>query len=123
MRISIFGLGYVGAVTAGCLSSKGHHVVGVDVHPAKVEDFNNGIPPIVEPGLDELLKSAKEKGLLRATTDCDDAIADTELSIVCVSAPICPFGCVGSEFCEDRGRADWRRGDEEECPSYPGLSQ
>ena len=98
MRISIFGLGYVGAVTAGCLSSKGHHVVGVDVHPAKVEDFNNGIPPIVEPGLDELLKSAKEKGLLRATTDCDDAIADTELSIVCVGTPSAPSGALDLSF-------------------------
>ena len=87
MRISIFGLGYVGAVTAGCLSSHGHSIVGVDVHPAKVEDFNNGIPPIVEPGLDELLKGAKAKGLLRATQSCADAIADTELSIVCVGTP------------------------------------
>ena len=87
MRISIFGLGYVGAVTAGCLSSHGHHVVGVDVHPQKVEDFNKGIPPIIEPGLDELLKDAKAKGLLRATRDCADALADTELSIICVGTP------------------------------------
>jgi UDP-glucose 6-dehydrogenase len=70
MRISIFGLGYVGAVTAGCLSSHGHYIVGVDVHPAKVEDFNRGVPPIVEPGLEELLKDAKAKGLLRATQNC-----------------------------------------------------
>lgn len=87
MRISIFGLGYVGAVTAGCLSSHGHYVVGVDVHPQKVEDFNQGIPPIVEPGLDQLLKDAKAKGLLRATRDCADALADTELSIICVGTP------------------------------------
>jgi len=98
MRISIFGLGYVGAVTAGCLSSRGHYVVGVDVHPGKVEDFNNGVPPIVEPGLDELLKNAKEKGLLRATTDCDDAIADTELSIVCVGTPSAPSGALDLSF-------------------------
>ncbi|MEY4202156.1 MAG: hypothetical protein RLZZ265_3896 [Verrucomicrobiota bacterium] len=87
MRISIFGLGYVGAVTAGCLSSHGHHIVGVDVHPQKVEDFNRGVPPIVEPGLEDLLKSAKASGLLRATRDCADAIADTELSIICVGTP------------------------------------
>ena len=98
MRISIFGLGYVGAVTAGCLSSRGHHVVGVDVHPGKVEDFNNGLPPIVEPGLEDLLKSAKEKGLLRATTDCDDAIRDTELSIVCVGTPSAPSGALDLNF-------------------------
>ena len=98
MKISIFGLGYVGAVTAGCLSSRGHHVVGVDVHPGKVEDFNNGVPPIVEPGLEELLKSAKDRGLLRATTDCDDAIRDTELSIVCVGTPSAPSGALDLNF-------------------------
>ena len=62
-RISIFGLGYVGAVTAGCLARQGHTIVGVDVHPAKVESFNAGMPPIMEPGLEELLKTAKtERG-------------------------------------------------------------
>ncbi len=98
MRISIFGLGYVGAVTAGCLTSRGHYVVGVDVHPQKVDDFNNGIPPIVEPGLDELLKQAKEQNRLRATTDCADAIADTELSIVCVGTPSAPSGALDLRF-------------------------
>src|SRR5580765_5014192 len=87
MNISIFGLGYVGAVTAGCLAKQGHSIVGVDVHPQKVESFNAGIPPIVEPGLDDLLKTAKEKGRLRATTSCFDAIQATELSIVCVGTP------------------------------------
>ena len=84
MRISIFGLGYVGAVTAGCLARQGHSIVGVDVHPQKVEAFNQGVPPIVEPGLDDLLKAAKVKGLLRATLSCEEAIAETEVSIVCV---------------------------------------
>ena len=87
MNISIFGLGYVGAVTAGCLARRGHRIVGVDVHPQKVEAFNAGIPPIVEPGLEELLKGAKEKGLLHATENCDEAIQGTELSIVCVGTP------------------------------------
>ena len=87
MRISIFGLGYVGAVTAGCLARQGHSIVGVDVHPQKVEAFNHGVPPIVEPGLDDLLKVAKSKGLLRATQSCDEAIAETEVSIVCVGTP------------------------------------
>lgn len=98
MRISIFGLGYVGAVTAGCLSSKGHSVVGVDVHEGKVADFNNGVPPIVEPGLEELLAAAKDKGLLRATTDCDDAIAGTDLSIVCVGTPSAPSGALDLSY-------------------------
>lgn len=87
MNISIFGLGYVGAVTAGCLARQGHRIVGVDVHPQKVDAFNAGIPPIVEPGLEELLRTAKAQGLLRATTSCEDAIRDTEVSIVCVGTP------------------------------------
>jgi GDP-mannose 6-dehydrogenase len=87
MNISIFGLGYVGAVTAGCLARQGHSIVGVDVQLQKVEAFNAGVPPIVEPGLDDLLKTAKAKGLLRATVSCEDAIAGTEVSIVCVGTP------------------------------------
>ena len=87
MRISVFGLGYVGAVTAGCLARQGHTVVGVDVHPQKVESFNAGIPPVVEPGLEDLLRAAKNKGLLHATQSCDKAIAETDLSMVCVGTP------------------------------------
>lgn len=87
MNISIFGLGYVGAVTAGCLARQGHSIVGVDVQLQKVEAFNAGVPPIVEPGLEDLLKTAKAKGLLRATVSCEDAIAGTEVSIVCVGTP------------------------------------
>jgi len=98
MRISIFGLGYVGAVTAGCLSKQGHAVVGVDVHPQKVEAFNQGIPPIIEPGLDELLKTAKSKGLLRATQSCEDAIASTDLSIICVGTPSAVTGALDLGF-------------------------
>ncbi len=87
MRISIFGLGYVGAVTAGCLTEQGHRVMGVDIHPQKVEDFNRGQAPIVEPGLEELLQQAHRKGLLRATQSCAEAIADSEVSLVCVGTP------------------------------------
>lgn len=98
MKISIFGLGYVGAVTAGCLAKQGHGIVGVDVHPQKVESFNQGIPPIIEPGLDELLKNAKASGLLRATQQCDDAIAATDLSIVCVGTPSAASGALDLGF-------------------------
>jgi GDP-mannose 6-dehydrogenase len=87
MNISVFGLGYVGGVTAGCLADRGHAIVGVDVHPQKVTSFNDGIPPVVEPGLEEVLRSAKSRGLLRATTSVDEAIRGTELSIVCVGTP------------------------------------
>lgn len=98
MRISIFGLGYVGAVTAGCLARRGHSIVGVDVHPQKVESFNQGIPPIIEPGLEELLRTAKANGLLRATLHCDEAIATTELSIICVGTPSTVTGSLDLGF-------------------------
>jgi GDP-mannose 6-dehydrogenase len=87
MNISVFGLGYVGSVTAACLAQRGHSIIGVDVHPQKVQSFNDGLPPIVEPGLAELLTTAKDKGLLRATIRAEEAICDTELSIVCVGTP------------------------------------
>jgi GDP-mannose 6-dehydrogenase len=87
MKISIFGLGYVGAVTAGCLAEQGHEVIGVDVHPQKVDDFNRGQAPIVEPGLDALLWQASGKGLLRATTKSGEAIAGSDVSLVCVGTP------------------------------------
>jgi GDP-mannose 6-dehydrogenase len=87
MKISIFGLGYVGAVTAGCLAEQGHHVIGVDVHAQKVEEFNRGHAPIVEPGLEPLLWQAAGKGLLRATTKAAEAIANSDVSLVCVGTP------------------------------------
>jgi GDP-mannose 6-dehydrogenase len=87
MKISIFGLGYVGAVTAGCLAEQGHEVIGVDVHPQKVDDFNRGQAPIVEPGLDALLWQASGKGLLRATTRSGEAIAGSDVSLICVGTP------------------------------------
>ncbi len=98
MNISIFGLGYVGAVTAGCLAKAGHGIVGVDVHPQKVADFNRGVPPIIEPGLDELLKSAKAHNRLRATQSCEEAIAATELSIVCVGTPSTAAGALDLSY-------------------------
>jgi GDP-mannose 6-dehydrogenase len=98
MNISIFGLGYVGAVTAGCLTRQGHRIVGVDVHPQKVESFNAGVAPIVEPGLDELLRTAKAKGLLHATLNCEEAIAETESSIVCVGTPSKVTGALDLSF-------------------------
>ena len=87
MNISIFGLGYVGAVTAGCLAEQGHQVIGVDVHPQKVEEFNRGHAPIVEPGLGALLWQAAGKGLLRATSNSAEAISASDVSLVCVGTP------------------------------------
>ena len=98
MNISIFGLGYVGAVTAGCLSKLGHAIVGVDVHPQKVESFNQGIPPIIEPELDELLRTAQTRKLLRATTNASEAIAATDVSVVCVGTPSAVTGALDLSF-------------------------
>lgn len=87
MRISIFGLGYVGAVCAGCLSARGHEVVGVDVSNAKIDLINQGKSPIVEPGLEELLQAGIQNGRLRGTTDFSEAIRSTDLSMICVGTP------------------------------------
>ncbi len=92
MKISIFGLGYVGAVTMACLARRGHSVIGVDVNPAKVDLLARGESPIIEPGLDLLLRDALAQGRLTATTDPRRALADSDLSIICVGTPSRPNG-------------------------------
>ncbi|MDR2306663.1 MAG: UDP-glucose/GDP-mannose dehydrogenase family protein [Paucimonas sp.] len=87
MNISIFGLGYVGAVCAGCLSARGHHVQGVDVDQARIDMINQGRSPIVEPGLEALLLDGVRQGRLRGTTDVQAAILATDLSLICVGTP------------------------------------
>ncbi|MBU1285187.1 MAG: UDP-glucose/GDP-mannose dehydrogenase family protein [Gammaproteobacteria bacterium] len=87
MRISIFGLGYVGAVCAGCLSARGHHVIGVDISANKIDLINNGKSPIVEPGLEVLLQQGLASGNLRGTTDVADAVLNSDVSFICVGTP------------------------------------
>ena len=87
MDISIFGIGYVGAVSAGCLSADGHRVVAVDTSSFKVDAINRGLSPIVEPGLEELLRRGAQAGMLRATADAGDAIRSSDVSIICVGTP------------------------------------
>ena len=87
MRVSIFGLGYVGSVSAASLASDGHEVVGVDVDTDKVRAINEGRSPIVEPGLPDLLRRAVGAKSLRATTDPAEAVEATDLSLVCVGTP------------------------------------
>lgn len=98
MRISVFGIGYVGAVSAGCLGGFGHNVVAVDTNSQKVELINAGLSPIVEPGLDALISSAVADQRLRATTDAADAVSTTELSLVCVGTPSLPSGDVDLSY-------------------------
>jgi GDP-mannose 6-dehydrogenase len=87
VKISVFGLGYVGAVSAGCLAALGHEVVGVDPVEAKVALTAQGKPPVVEKDLERLLTDAVAQGRLRATTDSRAAVLETDCSLVCVGTP------------------------------------
>src|SRR6266536_3989997 len=87
MKLSVFGLGYVGCVSAACFAKEGHEVLGVDVNPTKVEITNRGDSPIVEAGMSELTREMVGTGWLRATTDTAKAIENSELSLVCVGTP------------------------------------
>jgi GDP-mannose 6-dehydrogenase len=87
MNVSIFGLGYVGCVTAACLARDGHHVVGVDVNPEKVAMINAGSSPIIEPGLADLVSRAVRQGRLSATDSAEEGLADADVALICVGTP------------------------------------
>lgn len=87
MKISIFGLGYVGCVGIGCLSKQGHNMVGVDVSDVKVELINQGKPTIVEKDIDALIQEGHQQGRIRATKDYQDAVLNTDISFLCVGTP------------------------------------
>lgn len=87
MKISIFGLGYVGSVSAACFAARGHEVVGVDPNETKVTLMNEGKAPIVEPELGDLMRDAAQKKLLAATGDAASAVAQTDMSFICVGTP------------------------------------
>ncbi len=86
-QVSVFGLGYVGSVTAACFAHLGHSVIGVDVNPAKVEMLEAGQSPIVEVGLGDLIAEGRQACHLHATTDTTSAVCETDLSFVCVGTP------------------------------------
>ncbi len=90
MKVSIFGLGYVGAVSCACLPELGHEVIGVDISPSKVKMINDGQSPVVEEGINELIESAVKAGKLRATPSLEEAIANTEVSLISVATPSNP---------------------------------
>ena len=87
MNISIFGLGYVGCVSIGCLSQNGHKVIGVDIMPSKINLINNGRPTIIEKDIDKLIAENWKNGRISATRDFKQAVADTDVSIICVGTP------------------------------------
>ena len=109
MKISIFGLGYVGTVTAACLAEDGHEVIGVDPVPVKVDRINAGESPIIEAGLTEILSRTTRDGRLRATSDPAAAVEGSDLSLVCVGTPSQSNGNLDLRFirrtCEQLGAA------------------
>ncbi len=108
MKISVFGLGYVGTVSAGCLANDGHEVLGVDLVPTKVDLINQGRCPIIEADIDQIIASTVAAGRLRATEEPTQAILETELSFVCVGTPSQPNGNLDIRYirriCEQIGQ-------------------
>ncbi len=119
MRISIFGLGYVGAVSFGCLVRQGHDVIGVDVDGHKLTLLTKGISPVVEEGMPELIEAAMASGRARVTSDAAEAIANSDISFVCVGTPSRRNGAHDltalRHVCEQIGRAIRRQ---EERPHH-----
>lgn len=109
MELSVFGLGYVGCVSAACFAKEGHRVVGVDVNPAKVEMVSRGQSPVVEVGIDELVREVAQSGRLTATTDGAAAVRESDLSLICVGTPSNANGSIDLRYiervCEQIGEA------------------
>ncbi len=117
MRIAVFGLGYVGVVSAACLARDGHRVIGVDTNRSKVDLVNDGGSPIVEAGLADILRDAVRAGRLHATVGAAEAVAESDLSLVCVGTPGNGNGSLSLEYvdrvCRDIGAglaavSEWR---------------
>jgi GDP-mannose 6-dehydrogenase len=109
MNVSVFGLGYVGSVSAASFAADGHTVIGVDVNPDKVASLNEGRSPIVEKGLDELIRAGSASRSLRATTSTEEAVRASDLSLLCVGTPSRKNGSLDLSYlervCEQIGTA------------------
>jgi len=109
LRVSVFGLGYVGTVSAGCLAEEGHEVIGVDPVPTKVDLINQGQSPIIEADIGEIITTNARSGRLRATDDTAQAVRNTDLSFVCVGTPSQSNGNLDLKYigrvCEQIGAA------------------
>ena len=101
MNIAVFGLGYVGAVTAACLADDGHHVIGVDPSDVKRDPISRGDSPIVEPGLGELISRAVDDGRLTVTDDYRKAVGNSDLAFICVGTPSLPNGSLNLGYVEN----------------------
>ena len=115
MKISIFGMGYVGVVSGACLLRDGHDVMGVDPVASKVADLAEGRSPIQEPGVDDLLAEGRKAGLLHATTDPAEGLAGRDMVWICVGTPSEPDGGINYAYVDaaigDIGRALAESGD------------
>ncbi|MHA2405798.1 MAG: nucleotide sugar dehydrogenase [Candidatus Hermodarchaeia archaeon] len=113
-RISVFGLGYVGTISAACLAQEGHQVIGVDVTSRKVELINEGRSPVIERKINEIISREVESGSLRATTDGLESVINTDLSLVCVGTPSQENGSLDLTFvqrvCHEIGKAIEKKG-------------
>jgi GDP-mannose 6-dehydrogenase len=116
MNVSIFGLGYVGAVTTACLSRDGINVIGVDINENKVQTIAKGESPIVEASLAELLEAGVEKGRISATTNAEDAVNNSEISVISVGTPSRSDGALDLQYvfrvCEIIAKAVAKKGEE-----------
>jgi GDP-mannose 6-dehydrogenase len=100
MQISIFGMGYVGAVCAACMAESGHEVIGIDTSPIKVDLIKRGKSPVVEPGLEPLLKRQVAAGRVRATSDVNGSVSASDISMICVGTPSHKNGGLDLHFVE-----------------------
>ena len=109
MNISIFGLGYVGAVSAGCLAKDGHRVIGVDPNQTKVALINQGTSPIIEKDIGSIISSCVKDGRLTATTNVAEAVQNSDISLICVGTPSQLNGSLDLTYvrrvCEEIGAA------------------
>jgi GDP-mannose 6-dehydrogenase len=100
MKVSVLGLGYVGCVSATCLATMGHEVIGVDVNPVKIDLITHGRATVVEERIGDLTAAAVRSGALRAVSDVGEAIAATDVMLVCVGTPTAPNGSLSTSYLE-----------------------
>jgi len=105
MRLSVVGLGYVGAVCSACFANEGHNVIGVDIDEVKVDLINKGIAPIIEKDLDEYIRRNVEAGRLKATTDLKYAIENSDITIISVGTPSKPNGDIDLRYIKEAAKA------------------